>query len=156
MKKTFMVLVSIAAVAMFVTSALAIDRAPKKSESDSTTEIKEMTKEKAKAKNEPRKSTFSEKTLPQGESPKTAVGEKSEKPKEKPEAIRGKEKYDYFIDSNNNGIDDRLEKDVKTKSVQKPKSVKKQEIIKKQVPAPVEKKPTAVSPLPKAPEKKEV
>ena len=94
---------------------------------------------------------FTEKTLPGVESQRATKGEKSDK--DKPGTIKGKEKYDYFIDRNNNGIDDRLEKDVKAKTIQKPEPIEKQETTRKQVPAPVEKKPTKVSPAPKVPEK---
>ncbi len=156
MKKIFIVLVIIAVSMAFISSAWAIDRAPQKSGSDSTTEIKEMAKEKAKEKQKPRKSTFTEKTLPSVESQKATKGEKSDKTKDKPGTIKGKEKYDYFIDRNNNGIDDRLEKDVKAKRIQKQKPIEKQKTIKKQTPAPVQKKPAKVSPTPKVPEKVKV
>lgn len=62
------------------------------------------------------------------------------------EGQKGKEKYDYFIDRNNNGIDDRLEKDIEAKDLKKPK-------IKETGPSSSEKTPTKVSPPPKIPDK---
>jgi hypothetical protein len=143
MKRGFLVLVSIIILAAFVSPALAINRAPKDS-SDSkkkATEIKEMTKEEKDAKLKSRASSLSDKVIRKGESKKRVLPEKSKEPKSWPES--SKDKYDYFMDKNNNGIDDRLEKEVKIKSVPK------QKIIKEKTPVPKEKKPAKITPVEK-------
>jgi hypothetical protein len=147
MKRIFMVFVSIAIVVAFVSSASAIDRAPKKSGSEAkkeTTDIKEMTKEKAEKKS--RTSTFTEKTTRTVQSRKGAEKEKPEKAKDRP---RTKEKYDYFIDRNNNGIDDRLEKETKAKKVKKQESPREPEAARKAASRPPVKAPAKISPAPK-------
>jgi hypothetical protein len=147
MKRIFMVFVSTAIMVAFVSSASAIDRAPKKSDSEGkkeTTEISEMTKDKAKQKS--RKSAFSEKTKRTIQSRKRTDGEQPEKAKAR---SKTKEKYDYFIDRNNNGIDDRLEKEAKAKKVKKPELPGKPEAARKGTSRPPVKVPAKTSPAPK-------
>jgi hypothetical protein len=136
-------------------SALAIDRAPKEN--------------KTKEKEEPAESKEYEKTeFKEGESEgnlslekesekieKKTIGEKKAK-ETVPEKVtkwlrslekqKAEEKYDYFIDKNNNGIDDRLEK--KSKEPVSPPAVR---------PVPEEKQPKEVTPSTKeAGEKKKI
>ncbi|MGB2989755.1 MAG: hypothetical protein WBC98_07320 [Candidatus Zixiibacteriota bacterium] len=150
MKKTFIVFMSMVIMAAFVSSASALDRAPKKSGSDSTketTEIKEITKEEAKRK--ARKSSFSEKKTRTVQNLKRTVGEKPEKAKARSQTRESKEKYDYFIDRNNNGIDDRLEKEAKAKKAKKPEPAKKPEAARKNTSRPPDKAPAKINPVPK-------
>ena len=147
MKRIFIVFVSIAIMVAFVSSASAVDRAPKKSGSEGkkdTAEIKQMTKEEAKGK--ARKSSFSEKRTGTVQNQKRTEGEKPEKAKAR---SRTKEKYDYFIDRNSNGIDDRLEKETKAKKVEKQAPPKKTEAARKATSRPPVKAPAKTSPAPK-------
>ena len=147
MKRIFIVFVSIAITVAFVSSASAIDRAPKKSGSEGkkdTSEIREITKEEVKRK--ARKSNFSEKKTGTVRNQKRTEGEKPEKAKARP---RTKEKYDYFIDRNNNGIDDRLEKETKAKKVKKQESPIKIEAVRKGTSRPPVKAPAKTTPAPK-------
>lgn len=147
MKRIFIVFVSIAVVVAFVSSAPAIDRAPKKSGSEAkkeTTDIKEMTKEKAEQKS--RKSTFKEKTAGTIQGRQGTEGKKAEKTKVRP---RTREKYDYFIDRNNNGIDDRLEKETKAKKSKKQDPPVKPGAAKKATFKPPVKIPAKTEPAPK-------
>ena len=147
MKRIFMVFVSIAIMVAFVSSASAVDRAPKKSSSEGkkdTTEIKEVTKEEVKRK--ARKSSFSEKKTGTVRNQKRTEGEKPEKAEAR---SRTREKYDYFIDRNNNGIDDRLEKEAKAKKVKKQEPLKKPEAVRKGTSRPPDKAPAKINPVPK-------
>ena len=147
MKRILIVFVSIAVMVAFVSSASAIDRAPKKSESEAkkeTTDIKEMTKEEAKRR--ARKSRFSERKTGTVLNQKRTEADKPEKAKARPKT---KEKYDYFIDRNNNGIDDRLEKETKAKKVKKQESPKKPEAVRKDTSRPPVKAPAKTTPAPK-------
>lgn len=117
MKRTFIVFVCLAIMMTSLSSAKAINRSPKSNDSDKKEEPKE-------------------KGIPQ----------KGGETKNLHEGQKGKEKYDYFIDRNNNGIDDRLEKDIEAKDLKKPK-------IKETGPSSSEKTPTKVSPPPKIPDK---
>ena len=147
MKRILIVFVSIAVVVAFVSSASAIDRAPKKSGSEAkkeTTDIKEMTKEKAEQNS--RKSTFTEKATRTIQNRQGTEGKKAEKTKVRP---RTKEKYDYFIDRNNNGIDDRLEKETKAKRVKKQEPPSKPEAARKGTLRPPVKVPAKTEPAPK-------
>jgi hypothetical protein len=147
MKRIFIVFVSIAITVAFVSSASAIDRAPKKSGSEGkkdTSEIREITKEEAKR--SARKSTFTEKRSRTVQGRKGAEQEKPEKAKAR---SRTKEKYDYFIDRNNNGIDDRLEKETKAKKVKKQDPPKKPEAARKGASRPPVKAPAKTDPVPK-------
>lgn len=150
MKRIFIVFVSIVVMTTFVSPASALDRAPKKSGSEGkkeTTEIKEMTKDKMKRKS--RKSTFSEKTARTIQSQNKSEAKKAEKAKGWPETRKRKEKYDYFIDRNNNGIDDRLEKEARAKKVSKPEPAKKPETARKRTPSPSDNAPAKINPVPK-------
>jgi len=147
MKRIFIVFASIAIMVVFVSSASAIDRAPKKSGSEAkkeTTDIKEMTKEKAGQKS--RKSTFTEKMTRTVQSRKGAEKEKPEKAKAR---SKTREKYDYFIDRNNNGIYDRLEKETKAKKVKKQDPPKKPEAARKGTLRPPVKAAAKTEPAPK-------
>jgi hypothetical protein len=149
MNKIFIVFASMVIMAAFVCSASAVDRAPKKSGSDSTketAEIKEMNKEKAKLKG--RKSTFSEKTVRTTQSRERIEAKKTEKTKARPTTRKSKEKYDYFIDRNNNGIDDRLERQAKAKKAEKKEPAKKPETVRKPTPSPSDKTPAKIKTVP--------
>jgi hypothetical protein len=117
MNKFFIVFLSMVIMMTFLSSAEAINRSSKSNDSDKKEEPKE-------------------KVVPQ----------KAGGTKDKDEGQRRKEKYDYFIDRNNNGIDDRLEKDIKAKDLKKPK-------IKETEPSSSERNPAKVKPTPKIPEK---
>jgi hypothetical protein len=150
MKRIFIVFAGIVIIATFVSSASALDRAPKKSGSEGkkeTTEIKEITKEEAKRK--ARKSSFSEKKTRTVQNLKRTKGEKPEKAKARSQTRKSKEKYDYFIDRNNNGIDDRLEKEARAKKASKPEPAKKPDTVRKRIPSPSDNAPAKISPVPK-------
>jgi len=149
MKKIFVVFVCILTTVAFLSSASAIDRSRKANNSDrkkEPTESKEI-KEKKTSNRKPQTGTFSEKTIRKSETTEKVAPKKSEKIKEWFKTKKSKERYDYFIDKNNNGIDDRLEKDIKTKKV------KERKVIKKKTPVPSEKAPAKVIPSAKAPQK---
>lgn len=148
MKRIFIVFVGVVIMATFVSSASALDRAPKKSGSEGkkeTTEIKEITKEEVKRK--ARKSSFSEKKTRTVQNLKRTEGEKPEKARS--QTRKSKEKYDYFIDRNNNGIDDRLEKEAKAKKAKKQEPAKKPEAARKSTSRPPDKAPAKINPVPK-------
>lgn len=133
----------------FLVSAEAIDKAPKSNDSNSKkepTEFKQINKKKPREIKR-RIVTPSYRNTQKSESKETDVAKTQEKTKEWFETQKGNEKYDYFIDRNNNGIDDRLEKNAEVKDIKRP------EIIKKKAPATIEKTPVKVSPPPKNPEK---
>jgi hypothetical protein len=117
MKRAFIVFVCLAIMMTFLSSAEAINRSTKSNDSNKKEEPKE-------------------KVVPQ----------KSGETKNLHEGQKGKEKYDYFIDKNNNGIDDRLEKDKEVKDLKKPK-------IKETEPSSSERNPAKMKPSPKIPEK---
>lgn len=156
MKKIFIVFACILITVVFLSSASAIDRDPKRSDSDTKekpTKIKD-TKEKKATKEKAGTVTSSKEGVQKREDKDAVVPkESSEKIKEGLDIKKSREKYDYFIDRNNNGIDDRLEKDVKAKSIKRQEPLKKQEIVKKRLPVPAEKKPAQVSPATKTPQK---
>ncbi len=149
MKRIFVVFVCTLTTVTFLSSAGAVDRSPKNKSSDGkekSTEFKEI-KEKKSGKVEHKTGTFTKKNIRKSETSKKVAPKKSEKTKGWFETKKSKERYDYFIDRNNNGIDDRLEKDIKAKNV------KKSKVIKKKTPVPSEKMPAKVSPSAKPPEK---
>jgi hypothetical protein len=117
MKRTFIIFVCLTIMMSFLSSAEAINRSPKSNDSDKKEEPKER-----------------------------MVPQKAGATKDLQEGQKGKEKYDYFIDRNNNGIDDRLEKDIEAKQIKKPR-------IKETGPSSLEKNPAKVKPSPKTPEK---
>lgn len=146
-------------VSLPIHSALAIDRSSKEDkakEKSKPTELKEF-KEKdlkeGKAKGITSAEKESEKTRPKAKE-EAKVVEKVDKQPKTPKKEKAKEKYDYFIDKNNNGIDDRLER-------KKPKQPVSPSTI---YPAPKEKKPVKIVPsiketgekkIKEAPKKKE-
>jgi hypothetical protein len=130
---------------VFLSSAGAVDRSPKSKEQEEKkkpTQIEEMTKEKAneKEKEKSRSSALTGKTVRGGEGKYQVVPKNAEASKKKLGSQKGSEKYDYFQDSNNNGIDDRLEK-----------KAKKAEIQPKQKPTVTEEKNTPAKAVPSAP-----
>lgn len=149
MKKRLIILVCILTLLAFVSSASAINRAPKKSadSKDEPTELKEKTKDRTKTKPKSRASSLSEKVMRSGES-KQRIGPKESKDSKRGSGSKGsKERYDYFTDKNNNGIDDRLEKDIKKKRVPK------QEMTEKKTSVPSKKTPARIKPADKTSQK---
>lgn len=126
----------------FCSSAWALDRILKSSNSDSTEKVTEFRQLKEK---KPREGIAPNDT-PLG----TNVHRDDYQKRiihriQKPE--KSKEKYDYFIDRNNNGIDDRQEREVKTKEINK------RENTEKKAPTSLERIPLKVIPLPSKSEK---
>lgn len=119
MKKVFPILIPFTLSVFLFSSALAIDRVPRKGDSASGEKKEEV-------KSSPPVKTEEEITPSEKEEPKKETREQVEPKKTKKEKESGlskilkklkpsrkeeiKEKYDYFIDENKNGIDDRLEK----------------------------------------------
>jgi hypothetical protein len=126
---------------MFLSSARAIDRSPKSNDSDQKKETTEIKEGKAKRSFEVTRKT----NLP---SEKATVKDDSQKNAET-KTVEGKEKYDYFLDRNNNGIDDRLEGNLKAKETKKP------EIIKRKISTTPEKTTPKATPVVKPKEKVE-
>jgi len=122
--------------------ALAIDRAPKEGgadEKEEPAELKEIEKDEVKegkAEGIPptEKESQKIKKLKEGEVGEEAP-EKLPMRLQSPEKQKASEKYDYFIDKNNNGIDDRLEG--KSKGTTSPPAIR---------PAPKEKQPIKSAP----------
>lgn len=126
MKKAFIILTLCVFLAFLLSNALAIERIPKKDTSASKEQKEEATPAPAPEKKEsipPEKQAI--KPEPGPEQPKE--GEVRKPQKERDEGLsrilkglrkglkeEGKDKYDYFIDKNGNGIDDRLEQQGKT------------------------------------------
>ena len=115
MKRFLIGFVAILTLLTFFSSALAIDRAPKDSkgkEKGKPVELKEYERTevkegKAKGIISPEKKGEKIKSKTKGEG---TVPENLTKWRKSWEKRKVKEKYDYFIDKNNNGIDDRLER----------------------------------------------
>jgi hypothetical protein len=113
MKRYLIVFVSLVTLLAFFSSALAIDQTPKESKAkkkEEPIELKEGKKREVKegeakgvATPEKKGEKIKEKIVPEKFT-------ESLKAREEQKAKEKKEKYDYFIDKNNNGIDDRLEK----------------------------------------------
>jgi hypothetical protein len=107
MKKFLIVSISLVTFLAFFSSALAIDRSPKKSEAKEKKKVEELKEGqkkdvkqgKAKGTTTERRSWEVKRTSPEELSRRKAT-----------EKQKTQEKYDYFMDKNNNGIDDRLEK----------------------------------------------
>lgn len=151
MKKIGIVLVCILTMVAFLSSASGINRSPKSNDSDKEkkpTESKEVEENKT-AKRKLETDTTSEKITRRSEATEKATSKKSEKTKGQFEAKKTRERYDYFIDRNNNGIDDRLERHIRTKNLEK------QRVIKERTPVPPEKAPVKVIPSTKTPKKVE-
>lgn len=160
MKRLLIILVSIVAILTFFSfigslsnhSALAIDRSPKENKTKEKEEPVENPAEGGAESKEYEKTEVkegeAEGNVPlEKESEKTeknTIGEKKAK-ETVPEEVtkwlkslekqKAEEKYDYFIDKNNNGIDDRLER--KSKEPISPPAIR---------PVPKEKQPTQVTP----------
>ncbi len=124
MKRFLIGFVALVTLLAFFSSALAIDRTPKESkakEKEKPAEFKEAEKKSAKP-GEVNKVTAPEK---KGEKAKTKTKKDAKvlkelsRPSKPAKRVIVREKYDYFIDKNNNGIDDRLEKKAR-KRVSKP------------------------------------
>jgi hypothetical protein len=152
MKKLLIALVSLVTLLAFFSSALAIDRNPKKSKAKEETEkLKEGQKEdlkkgKAKGTTTTERRSWEVKRI----SPEQ-LGKQSKTSKKR----KVKEKYDYFIDKNSNGIDDRLER--RSKKPASPSAIRpapKEKQIPK--PAPSVKEPDKKREIKEAPKKKEV
>jgi len=139
MKRIFTGMICWITVIVFLSSAQAIDRSPKSSDSDQKKETTEIKEGKVKRSWEVTRKTNlpSEKTTSKDDSQKKAETKTAE----------GKEKYDYFLDRNNNGIDDRLEGNVKNKEIRKP------EITEKKTPSSPEKTTPKVAPTTKTKER---
>ena len=149
MKKIVIVFVCILTMVAFLSSASGINRSPKSNDSDrekKPTESKEVEENKT-AKRKLQTDTTSERIIRRSEATEKVTPKKSEKTKGRFEAKKTRERYDYFIDRNNNGIDDRLERHIKTKNVEK------QRVIKEKTPVPSEKAPAKVIPSTKTPKK---
>lgn len=150
MKRFLIVFVSIVTLLAFFSSALAIDRAPKESkakEKEKPAELKkyekmEVKEGKAKGIISPEKKSDKIKGKGEGKIKGTAP-EKLTKWRKSWEKQKAKEKYDYFIDKNNNGIDDRLER--KSRKSISPPAIR---------PVPKEKQPTKPVPSIKETDKK--
>jgi len=138
-------------VSLPIHSALAIDRSSKENkaqEKSKPTELKEFEEKdlkEGKAKGITSAERESEKTQPKTKVEATVL-EKSKEHPTPPKKEKAKEKYDYFIDKNNNGIDDRLER-------KKPKEPVSPSAIR---PAPKEKQPVKIVPSIKETEKKKI
>ena len=139
MKKLFTVLVGVITLLVLLSSAQALNRSSKSNDTDKKKGVKEF-----KEVNEKRSWEVVRKTnLP---SDKTTERDDN---KSRSEAKSGerKEEYDYFIDRNNNGIDDRMEGNMGTKEIRKP------EISEKKSSRYPEKTSPRVSPVTKSREK---
>ena len=139
MKRIFTGMICWITVIVFLSSVQAIDRSPKSSDSDQKKEPTEIKEGKAKRSFEVTRKTNSP-------SEKATVKDDSQKNAEA-KTVEGKEKYDYFLDRNNNGIDDRLEGNVISKEKKKP------EITEKKTPSSPEKTTPKVSPVVKPKER---
>lgn len=156
MKRFLIGFVAIVTLVAFFSSALAIDRAPKESKAkdkDKPTEFKEGKKTdvregKTKGIVTPeRKSEKIRRETKEEVKVKGTDAEKLTKWLKSRKKQKAKEKYDYFIDKNNNGIDDRLE-GKKPKKPVSPTAIR---------PVPKEKQPAKSAPsIKKTSEKKKV
>lgn len=132
--KRVLMCICIVSLFAFLSPAGAIDRDPKtkdKDKKEDTTQIKEMTRDKAKEKS--RSDAISGKTIRGGEGKYKQVSDKSTSDKKQPAGTKASERYDYFKDTDNDGIDDRLQKKV-SKGEEKKR-------VEKKTPAVIEKKP---------------
>jgi hypothetical protein len=154
MKKLLIAVVSLVTLLAFFSSVLAIDRSPKKSEAKEkkkTEELKEGQKKDLKEGKAKGTTTTERRSWEVKRIPPEKLGERS-KTSEKQKV---KEKYDYFIDKNGNGIDDRLER--RSKKPASPSAIRpapKEKQIPK--PAPPVKEPAKKREVKKAPKKEEV
>lgn len=141
MKRFLVAFISLVTVLAFFSSALAIDRSPKKSEAKEkkkTEELKEGQKEDLKQ-GKTKGTTTEKRSWEVKRIPPEKLGERSKTSGKQ----KVKEKYDYFIDKNGNGIDDRLER--RSQKPASPSAIR---------PAPREKPTTKPAPPVKEPAKK--
>ncbi len=117
MKKFLIAFMSMIIISVFLSSAQAVNRSSKSSDSDKKKESTEIKEGKERRSWEVVRKTNlpSDKTIDKDES----------KRKSETKSGEGKEEYDYFIDRNNNGIDDRQEGDTKAEEIKKPEITKK-------------------------------
>ena len=132
MKKFLIVFVSLVTLLAFFSLTLAVDRVPKESkakEKEKPAEFKKYEKTETKEGKTKGSAEGEKKSEKAKKQTKGTVLEKLTKWRKSTETQKAKEKYDYFMDRNNNGIDDRLERKSKkspSPSVVRPVSKKKQ------------------------------
>jgi hypothetical protein len=128
MKKTLIILILTAFAAFLYSNALAIERVPKNDTQTSKEQKEEEKPAPVSEKKEPapaEKQVTKPEPVPGPEQPREGEVRKPQKEREQGTSRisrdsrkglkeQGKDKYDYFIDKNGNGIDDRLEKQGKT------------------------------------------
>jgi hypothetical protein len=137
--KKILALICILSMFAFLSPAGAIDRTSKgsdKEKKEDTTGNKAAAKEGATQKS--RSEALSGKTVREGAGKYKVVSEKSESDKKESKPKEPKERYDYFRDANNNGVDDRLEKKTKkeeAKPIQKTPATKEKAVPTKIVPS---------------------
>ena len=141
MKRFLIGFVSLVTLLAFFSSALAIDRSPKKSEAKEKKKLEEF-KEGQKKSVKERKAKGTTTSEKRSWEVKRTSPEKPSK-RRATEKRKVQEKYDYFIDKNSNGIDDRLEK--RPKKPVSPPAIR---------PAPKEKQTAKPAPPVKEPDKK--
>ena len=112
MKKRLIIFTCMMSIIVFLSSAQAINRSSKTSNSDNKKEATEPKEVKEKRSWEVTRKT----NLPSDKTVDKDANQRNFDNKSK----EGKEEYDYFIDKNNNGIDDRLEGNVNTREIRKP------------------------------------
>lgn len=117
MKKLFIIFTCTMCIIAFLSSAQAISRSSKTSDSDKKKEAAEPKEVKEKRSWEVTRKT----NLPADKT----VDKDAPQRKFDTKSGEGKEEYDYFIDQNNNGIDDRLEGNVNVKEIRKPEIAEK-------------------------------
>jgi hypothetical protein len=139
MKKRFIIFIYMMSLIALLSSAQAINRSTKTSDSGKnkeTTEPKEV-QEKRSWEVTRKTSLPSDKTVDKNEN----QGKFDAKSRE------GKEDYDYFIDKNKNGIDDRQEGNMK------PPEIKRREDSERKTPSASEKTPSKTNPVAKSRER---
>ncbi|MGB8656375.1 MAG: hypothetical protein WCE90_01150 [Candidatus Zixiibacteriota bacterium] len=149
MKRMVSVFACILTVIVFFSSASAINRSPKRS--DSTDKKKTIllrdVDEKEMSSREKRRTGTVSRTDDQRKKGQAEGGTQiREKPKIFFDDSKGKEKYDYFIDNNSNGIDDRLE----VKAIER--QADREEGSEEKDRANSERTPAKLKPVPLAPE----
>jgi hypothetical protein len=141
MKKSLILILSWLAMVMFASSARAVDRIPKTGDSEQKKETSEIKESKVKRSGEV--------TRESSQGIENDINHVNDPKKAETKSVEGKGKYDYFLDRNNNGIDDRLEGNLKNRET------KKQEIIKKNISSPPEKTKPQITPVVKPKERVE-
>jgi hypothetical protein len=155
MKKLLIAFVSLVTLLAFFSSALAIDRSPKKSEAKENKKSEELKEGQKKDVKEGKTQGTSTTEKRSWEVKRTSL-ERLSKQSKTAEKQKVKEKYDYFIDKNSNGIDDRLEK--RSKKPVSPSAIRpaSKEKPTTKPSAPAVKVPEKKKEVKEAPEKKEV